>query len=51
MREKREHFFEIQETAQRHAAQRDEIEARTRSYDGYDRRVTPSPLARHDAAT
>jgi multimeric flavodoxin WrbA len=51
MRGKRERFFEIQETAQRHAAQRDEIEARARSYDGYDRRVTPSPLARHDAAT
>jgi multimeric flavodoxin WrbA len=41
MREKREHFFEIQETAARHAAQRDEIERRAGAYDGFDRFASP----------
>ena len=41
MEEKRDHFFEIRETAQRHAAQRDEIEARASAYDGFDRLVRP----------
>jgi multimeric flavodoxin WrbA len=41
MAEKREHFFEIQETARRHAERRDEIESRARAYDGYDRLVRP----------
>jgi multimeric flavodoxin WrbA len=41
LREKQEHFAEIRETAARHAASRDEIEARAAAYDGYDRRVTP----------
>jgi hypothetical protein len=42
MREKREHFFEIQDTAKRQAAQRDEIESRARPYDAFDRRVVPA---------
>jgi hypothetical protein len=42
MREKREHFFEIQETAQRHAEQRDEIERRASAYDGFDRFTRPN---------
>src|SRR3954452_4234921 len=37
MDEKREHFFEIQETAQRHVEQRDEIERRASAYDDFDR--------------
>ena len=41
MREKREHFFEIQETAQRHAEQREEIERRASAYDGFDRIARP----------
>jgi multimeric flavodoxin WrbA len=41
MREKREHFFEIQETAQRHAEQREEIERRASAYDGFDRFARP----------
>jgi multimeric flavodoxin WrbA/Zn-finger nucleic acid-binding protein len=41
MAEKREHFFEIQETARRHAERRDEIESRARAYDGYARLVRP----------
>jgi multimeric flavodoxin WrbA len=41
MHEKREHFFEIQETARRHAQRRDEIEARAAAYADYDRRVAP----------
>jgi hypothetical protein len=45
MHEKREHFFEIQETAARHAEQREEIDARAGSYDAYDRLVRPEPLA------
>jgi multimeric flavodoxin WrbA len=42
MREKREHFFEIQETAQRHAEQRDEIERRASAYDDFDRFARPN---------
>ena len=41
MDEKRDHFFEIRDTAQRHNAQRDEIESRARAYDGYDRFARP----------
>jgi multimeric flavodoxin WrbA len=41
MREKREHFFEIQETAQRHAEQRGEIERRASVYDDFDRFARP----------
>jgi multimeric flavodoxin WrbA len=41
MREKREHFFEIQETAQRHAEQREEIERRASAYDAFDRIARP----------
>jgi multimeric flavodoxin WrbA len=41
MEEKRAHFFEIQETARRHAEARAEIEARAAAYDAYDRRVAP----------
>ena len=37
MAEKRAHYREIRETAQRHAALRDEIEERASAYDGYDR--------------
>ena len=36
MDEKREHFFEIQETAQRHARQREGIERRAGAYDDFD---------------
>jgi hypothetical protein len=42
MREKRDHFFEIQETAQRHAEQRDEIERRASAYDDFDRFARPN---------
>jgi multimeric flavodoxin WrbA len=42
MAEKREHFFEIQETAQRHAGQRDEIERRASAYDDFDRFARPN---------
>jgi multimeric flavodoxin WrbA len=45
MHEKREHFFEIQETASRHAEQREEIEARAGVYDAYDRLVRPERAA------
>jgi len=48
MHEKRQHFFEIQETAQRHAALREQIEALASPFDAYDRRVVPS--RDHDAA-
>jgi multimeric flavodoxin WrbA len=41
MDEKREHFFEIQATAERHAQRRDEIERRAREFAAYDRRVAP----------
>jgi len=41
MEEKREHFFEIQDTARRHAAQRDEIERRAAPFADYERRVSP----------
>jgi multimeric flavodoxin WrbA len=41
MHEKREHFFEIQETAARHARQREEIEAGAARYDAYDRLARP----------
>ncbi len=41
LREKEQHFAEIRETAAKHAARRDEIEARAAGYAGYDRRVTP----------
>jgi multimeric flavodoxin WrbA len=41
MDEKRDHYFEILETAQRHAAQRDEIERLAAQYDRYDRAVRP----------
>ena len=43
MTEKREHYREILETAQRHAAVRDQIEAKASAYDGYDRLVRPEP--------
>jgi multimeric flavodoxin WrbA len=42
LHEKREHFFEIQETAARHAERRDEIEERATAYDVYDRSVRPA---------
>jgi multimeric flavodoxin WrbA/Zn-finger nucleic acid-binding protein len=45
MHEKREHFFEIQDTATRHARQREEIEARAARYDAYDRLVRPERAA------
>jgi len=41
MAEKRAHAREIQETAARHAAVRDEIEARASAYAAYDRLVVP----------
>jgi multimeric flavodoxin WrbA len=41
MTEKRAHYREIVETAQRHAAQREEIEARASAFDGYERFVRP----------
>jgi multimeric flavodoxin WrbA len=41
MDEKREHFFEIQETAQRHARQHEEIERRASVYDDFDRFLRP----------
>jgi hypothetical protein len=41
MDEKRAHYKEIRDTAQRHAALRDEVEARASGYDGYDRIVRP----------
>jgi multimeric flavodoxin WrbA len=41
MTEKRAHYREILETAQRHAAVRDQIEANASAYDGYDRLVRP----------
>jgi multimeric flavodoxin WrbA len=41
MREKREHFFEIQDTARRHAEQRDEIERRASAYADFDGFVRP----------
>ena len=43
MDEKRAHYEEIRDTAQKHAALRDEIEARAADYDAFDRRVAPSP--------
>ena len=39
--EKRAHFAEVQETAARHAAHRDEIALGTAAYLGWDRRITP----------
>jgi multimeric flavodoxin WrbA len=47
MHEKREHFFEIQETARRHAGQREEIERRAQPFAEYDRRVGPDRAATH----
>jgi hypothetical protein len=41
MAEKRKHFAEIRETAQRHAEQRDAIEAAARAYDDFDRLARP----------
>jgi multimeric flavodoxin WrbA len=41
MDEKRDHFFEVQRTAQEHAARREEIEALAADANAFDRRVTP----------
>jgi multimeric flavodoxin WrbA len=41
MNEKRAHYEEIRETAQRHASRREEIETRAEEYDAYDRIVRP----------
>lgn len=41
--EKRSHYVEILETAQRHAAVRDTIEAKAAAYDGFDPVVRPEP--------
>jgi multimeric flavodoxin WrbA len=41
MDEKRDHYFEIRDTAQRHNAQREEIEERASVYDDFDRVVRP----------
>jgi multimeric flavodoxin WrbA len=41
MTEKRNHFAEIRDTAQRHAEQREAIEAAARAYDGFDRFARP----------
>jgi multimeric flavodoxin WrbA len=41
MTEKRNHFAEIRDTAQRHAEQREAIEAAARTYDGFDRFARP----------
>jgi multimeric flavodoxin WrbA len=51
MAEKREHFFEIQETARRHAERRDEIESRARAYAGYDRRIAPGSSTRPESSS
>jgi multimeric flavodoxin WrbA len=45
MDEKRAHFFEIRDTAERHAKQRDEIESRAADYATFDRLVRPPSLA------
>jgi multimeric flavodoxin WrbA len=45
LHEKHEHFLEIQETAARHGAQREEIDARASAYDGFDRYVRPDRAA------
>jgi len=42
MEEKRSHYAEIRETAQRHAALREEIETAAAPYDDFDRLVRPS---------
>ncbi len=42
MDEKRAHYEEIRDTAQKQAGMRDEIEARAAEYDAFDRRVAPS---------
>jgi multimeric flavodoxin WrbA len=41
MAEKRKHFAEIRETAERHAEQRDAIESAARAYDDFDRLARP----------
>jgi multimeric flavodoxin WrbA len=41
MAEKRNHFAEIRDTAQRHAEQRETIEAAARAYDDFDRFARP----------
>jgi multimeric flavodoxin WrbA len=41
MTEKRNHFAEIRDTAERHAEQREAIEAAAREYDGFDRVTRP----------
>jgi multimeric flavodoxin WrbA len=41
MHEKRAHFFEIQDTARRHAARREDIERSAAAFDDYDRLVLP----------
>jgi hypothetical protein len=43
MDEKRAHYEEIRDTAEKQAGMRDEIEARAADYDAFDRRVAPSP--------
>jgi NAD(P)-dependent dehydrogenase (short-subunit alcohol dehydrogenase family) len=45
MEEKREHFFDIQDTARHDADRRVEIESRARAHDAYDRRVAPPSRA------
>jgi hypothetical protein len=41
LHEKREHFFEIQETASRHGALREEIDARAAAYDTFSVAARP----------
>ena len=41
MDEKRAHAAEIQDTAARHAGLREQIEARARAFEAYDRTVRP----------
>ena len=43
MDEKRAHYEEIRDTAQKQTRLRDEIEARAAEYDAFDRLVAPSP--------
>jgi multimeric flavodoxin WrbA len=46
MHEKREHFFEIQDTAKRHAELREEIESRAGAYADFDRIARPERVTR-----
>ena len=45
MDEKRAHAAEIQQTAERHAGLRAEIEERAREFDAYDPIVRPEPAS------